>query len=194
MDNLHKEDTCNIPETDRDLAQSLQALAEDPDWSLVQSDKTSLWIPIKYAHLSNNHMPINQIICHLQNEFKLKWLRPRVIYHSRHSNLQEKLLGDLKQKLLWGIRNTNFGQWPCYCPKNYKVNGKCAYGSKQSTCRTAGIIYKITCTAPNCNCFYIGKSQRYVKTWIQEHIGEVTKLYSKSILLTSRHQMTATLP
>jgi hypothetical protein len=83
---------------------------------------------------------------------------------------------------------------PCNCPNKDKVNGKCGYGSEQSTCHTAGIIYKITCTAPNCNCFYIGKSQRYVKTQIQEHIGEVTKLYSKSILLTNHQQTTTTLP
>ncbi len=34
-----------------------------------------------------------------------------------------------------------------------------------------------------CKCFHIGKSQGYVKTRIQEHIGEVTKPYAKNILL-----------
>ncbi len=138
-------------------------------------------------------MPINQIIRRLRNEFKLKWLRLRVIY-SWHSNLQEKLLGNLKWKLLWGVCDANFGQQPCNCPNKYKVNGKCTYGSKKSTFHTAGVIHKITCTAPNCNCFYIRKSQRYIKTRIQEHTGEVTKLYSKSILLINRHQTTTTLP
>jgi hypothetical protein len=47
MGNLHKEDRCNIPETDHNLAQSLRALAKDPDWSLVQSGKTGQWIPIR---------------------------------------------------------------------------------------------------------------------------------------------------
>ncbi len=37
-----------------------------------------------------------------------------------------------------------------------------------------------------CNCFYIGKSQRCVKTHVQEHIGEVTKLYNENILLPNQ--------
>ena len=47
-------------------------------------------------------------------------------------------------------------------------------------------VYKISCKVKDCNCFYIGKSQRYVKTRVQEHIGEVTKLYNKIILLPNR--------
>ncbi len=45
-----------------------------------------------------------------------------------------------------------------------------------------------------CNFFYIGKSQRYVKTRIQEHIGEVTKLYAKNILATNHRSQTTTPP
>ncbi len=47
---LCKKDTRSIPDRDRVLAKHLHELAEDPDWSLVQSDKTSHWLPI---HLNN---------------------------------------------------------------------------------------------------------------------------------------------
>jgi hypothetical protein len=40
MGALHKEDTHTIPKINHDFAQSLRALAEDPNWTLVQSDKT----------------------------------------------------------------------------------------------------------------------------------------------------------
>ncbi len=40
---------------------------------------------------------------HLRNLYPLKWLRPRVVF-SRHANLQEKLIGDLRWKVLWGLQ------------------------------------------------------------------------------------------
>jgi hypothetical protein len=141
------------------------------------ADKRDSLLVVKYANLGSNHRPIIQIIKHLRNECKLKWLRPRVIY-SRHANLQEKLLGDLQQKVMCGVVDADFDQCPCNCPRNYKVNGECAYSGEQYSCRTAVIVYKISCNASNCNCFYIGKLQSYVKTLVQEHIGEVTKLYN----------------
>jgi hypothetical protein len=45
-----------IPESNRILATNLKALLEDPDWSLVQSDKTSQWIPIKINNYIDNMM------------------------------------------------------------------------------------------------------------------------------------------
>jgi hypothetical protein len=90
-----------------------------------------------------------------------------------------------------GITDKDLGQRPCNCRSAFKVNGNCAYGGDTS-CRTAGIVYKISCKGKNgnsaCNCFYIGKSQRYTKTRIQEHIGEVTKLYDK--LVSSHNRAT----
>jgi hypothetical protein len=47
MKKLRKKDSQEIPKRDRILATNLKALLEDPDWSLLQSDKTSQWIPIK---------------------------------------------------------------------------------------------------------------------------------------------------
>ncbi len=154
----------------KDDSQSKPFRLEKQDLAINKQD--SFFI-VKYVHLSMNHMPINQIICHLRNEFQLKWLRPRVTF-SQHSNLQEKLLGDLKQKLLCGITNANLGTRPCNCPNKYKVNKKCPYGGNKSSCCTAGTIFKIACKAQNCNCFYISKSLRYVKTRVQGHVGEVT--------------------
>ena len=46
---LHKEDKRSIPECDRALQDQLDALARDPTWSVVQSDKTGLWLPIRIA-------------------------------------------------------------------------------------------------------------------------------------------------
>ncbi len=121
----------------------------------------SLFI-VKYANLGRSNGPINQIIRSTRNEFKLKWLHPRVIY-SCHSNLQEKLLGNLKRIFLWGITDANLGCHPQNCPRNHTVNGLWAYGSNSYSCQTAGTVYKITCKDNGCNCFYIGKSQQYVK-------------------------------
>jgi hypothetical protein len=92
-------------------------------------------------------------------------------------------------KMMLNITDKDLGQRPCNCRSAFKVNGNCAYGGDTS-CRTAGIVYKILCKGENgnsaCNCFYIGKSQRYTKTRIQEHIGEVTKLYDKLVLSRNR--------
>ncbi len=68
------------------------------DKRLLAVNKRDSFFIVKYASLGKNHRPINQVIRRLRNEFKLKWLHLHVVY-SRHSNLQEKLLGDLKRKL-----------------------------------------------------------------------------------------------
>jgi hypothetical protein len=47
MHGLCKKDTHVIPKIDNKLATSLQKLSKDPDWTLVQSDKTRQWIPIR---------------------------------------------------------------------------------------------------------------------------------------------------
>ena len=113
---------------------------------------------------------------------------------SRHTNLQEKLLGDLPQKILCGVHVADFGPRPCNCPRKFKVNGECTYSGTQFTCWTAGCVYKISCYVPNCNCFYMGKSQRYVETRVQEDIGENTKLYNTRILLPNRTATRSTSP
>jgi hypothetical protein len=52
----------------------------------------SLFI-VKYASISRSHRPMIKRIKKLLNLYKLKWLRPRIVF-SRHANLQEKLLRD----------------------------------------------------------------------------------------------------
>jgi hypothetical protein len=125
----------------------------------IAINKHDLLFILKHANLGQSNRPINQIIHRMRNDFKLKWLCPRVVY-SRHSNLQEKLLGDLKRKLSWGITDANFGCRPCNCPRNHKVNRICAYSSNGYSCQTAGTVYKIKCKNNSCNCFYIQTSQQ----------------------------------
>jgi hypothetical protein len=43
---VRQKDTCSISPQDSILTKKLWALADDPDWSLVQSDKTGLWVPM----------------------------------------------------------------------------------------------------------------------------------------------------
>ncbi len=146
-------------------------------------DKGDSFLIVKYASLGHSQQPIIKVVKHLRNLYRLKWLRPRVVF-SHHANLQVKLLGDLPQKVLWGVADATFGPHPCNCPRQYKVNGECTYGGECFACQMAGSIYKeLSCNVPNCNCFYMGKSQQCIKTRVLEHIGEVTKLYKKSILL-----------
>ncbi len=154
-------------------------------------DKHDSLFVVKYASLGRQHWPMIKVIKHLQDLYKLKWLCPCLIF-SRHTNLQEKLLRDLGRKVLWGVVDADFSPCPCNCPQKYKVNGECAYGGEHFSCHTAGSVYKILCNANNCNCFYIGKSQRYIKMRIQEHIGEVTNLYIKHILLSNQTTTTTT--
>jgi hypothetical protein len=146
-------------------------------------DKRDTLFIVKYANLGKQQRPISMVIKSLRNAYQLKWLCPHVIY-SGHTNLQ---VGDLKRKLLWGVADADLGKRPCNCPNKFKVNGECTYGGDES-CQTSGTVYKISCKHENCNCFYIGKSQRYIKTHVQEHIGEVTKLYAKNILTTNCSQ------
>ncbi len=150
-------------------------------------DKRDTFFIVKYPNLGKERRPISPLR-NLRNAYHLKWLCPCVVY-SRHNNLQEKLLGDLRHKLLWNVVDADMGKRPCNCPTKFKVNGVCTYGGDNSCC-TSGTIYKISCLSNGCKCFYIGKSQRYVKTRIQEHIGEVTKLYAKNILITNHSQTT----
>jgi hypothetical protein len=112
---------------------------------------------------------------------------------SRHNNLQAKLLGlgDLRRKLLWNVVDADLGKRPCNCPTKFKVNGVCAYGG-DNLCCTSRTVHKISCLSATCNCIYIGKSQRYVKMHIQEHLGEVTKLCAKNILATNHCSQTTT--
>jgi hypothetical protein len=112
-----------------------------PSWLGKQScaiDPQDTFFIVKYASLGKSYPPIHQLIKHLRNLYNLKWLRPRVVY-SRHTNLQERLLGDLKRKLLMGIKDADYDTQPCNCPRQYLINGECAFGGNESF-RTTGAV------------------------------------------------------
>ncbi len=54
MKSLCKKDTRHFPECNHALTNCLRNLAKDPDWSVVQLDKTCQWIPIWIADYINN--------------------------------------------------------------------------------------------------------------------------------------------
>ncbi len=88
-------------------------------------NKCDTFFIMKYANLGKERQPISQTLKSLRNAYRLKWLCPRVVY-SRHKDLQEKLLGDLRRKLLWNVVDADMGKCPCNCPTKFKVNGVCA--------------------------------------------------------------------
>ena len=45
-------------------------------------------------------------------------------------------------------------------------------------CREAAVVYKVKCRC--CNSFYIGKTQRYLKARIWEHVRETWKVIEKN--------------
>jgi hypothetical protein len=107
-------------------------------------NKRDSFLIVKYASLGHSQWPIVKVVKHLRNLYHLKWLRPRMVF-SRHANLQEKLLWDLRRKVLWGVADADFGLRPCNYPRQYKVNKECAYGGERFTCRAARSVYKISC-------------------------------------------------
>ncbi len=156
---------------------TLSKVLNDEIWSgpartekrLRAINKRDLFFIVEYAKLGHNNRPLKQVIHQTRNEFQLKQLHPHVVY-SQDSNPKKKLLGNLKRKLLCGITEANLGCQACNCPNKHKVTGVWAYGGETSSCQTASTVYKISGKAKDCNCFYIGKSQRYIKKCIHEKI------------------------
>ncbi len=74
-------------------------------WALVQPGLRSSRAPSTNVTPSSlsNIQAWAKVVKHLRNLYCLKWLRPCVVF-SRHANLQEKLLGDLWPKVLWGLQ------------------------------------------------------------------------------------------
>jgi hypothetical protein len=71
-------------------------------------DPRDTFFIVKYASLGKSHPPIHQLIKHLRNSYNLKWLRPRMVYSRHTTNLQKRLLGDRKRKLLMGIKDADY--------------------------------------------------------------------------------------
>jgi hypothetical protein len=107
---------------------------------------------VKYVSLGRSHQPMIKVIKHLWNLYKLKWLHPCVVF-SHHTNLQEKLLRDLRWKVLWGVVDADFGWHPCNCPRKYKVNAStsCAAMPEVYTKFCVMLIIVIASTLVNLN-------------------------------------------
>ena len=97
------------------------------------------------------------------------------MYYYFFSNLCAKLNADTASKLMAVIYDLTWITRPCNCRLSFNVDGGCIYGKK---CRVAGVVYKATCKC--CNQVYIGKSQRYWKTRIQEHFRDVWKMLERT--------------
>jgi hypothetical protein len=109
--------------------QTLRAVLEDESQSgplrlekkSRQTDHRDTFSITKYENFGPTSRPINQVIKKLRNQYNLKWHCPCVVF-SRHTNLQEKLLGNLRQNFLIGVVDADFGKWPCNCLAKFKVN------------------------------------------------------------------------
>ena len=91
------------------------------------------------------------------------------------SNLGAKLNAETASKLMVGIDYLTWINRPCNFGPSFKVDGKCFYGKK---CRVSFVFYKATCKC--CNKIYIGKSQRYCKTRMQEIFRDFWKILERT--------------
>ena len=102
--------------------------------------------------------------------------------HKRHQNLKEMLLGDIATKVTSGIVEAGYAKKTkkklCNCRSLNKVNGRCLYNEN---CELRCVIYKITCKC--CEDFYIGKTQRELKSRCQEHYQDTGKFLAKKLKL-----------
>ena len=111
--------------------------------------------------------PLHILINELKKEYNLTWLRFRMSYH-RFPNVRELFNGDLTTKMMEDIIDTDVKDEDCNCNRVSKTqDGKCIYGGE---CRLQTIVYEAE--FPELEMSYIGKSQRHVKTRIQEHIRD----------------------
>ena len=115
--------------------------------------------------------PIHKILHDLRNKYNLKWLRPAMSYH-KFSNLREKFSADLTGKIMQGIEDKDWLNFPCNCySASKRSNGECLY---QGKCRNKTLIYEVKCKITGQA--YIGKTQRNLKVRIGEHITSAIKV------------------
>jgi len=115
--------------------------------------------------------PISARIRRLTKKYKLSWLRTEIAY-SKHTNFGEKLNGDLNNKVMKGIMDSELADRPCNCNiKSLLPNGKCMYGGN---CRKSMVVYELNCGVTGKS--YIGKTQDYLKKRTQQHATDVWKV------------------
>jgi hypothetical protein len=116
-----------------------------------------------------NQKPIHRKLKEIKDRYKtLKWIRPSMCYH-RYGNLRELFQADLTLKLMDGITSKDFENSPCNC----RNKSTCPYFGK---CRRKIVVYKATCLQTQA--VYIGNTQQPLKLRMQQHVGDVKRLYS----------------
>ena len=150
-----------------------EAEMKKTEWN--KDAKRTIFIIKKYE--GKWRTPIHVTLKKLREKYGLKWFRYRIL-SSRHSNLKEKLLGDLSRKVMRGVEDFEYvkkiRRGKCTCVRTHKPNGECMY---KEECETKAVIYKITCKC--CDSFYIGKTARSLKQRCQEHYQGLGKFYDK---------------
>ena len=123
------------------------------------------WFCIGFSNIWDE--PLHKKIKQLKEEYNLTWLRVSMSYH-RFPNVKELFNGDLLEKLMDGIADTEVEDLDCNCNKTSKTRDrKCIYDEK---CRLQTVVYEAY--FPKYNKSYIGKTQRHVKQRMQEHITD----------------------
>jgi hypothetical protein len=89
-------------------------------------------------------------------------------YH-RFANLRELFQADLNSKLMEGVSSKDFENSPCNC----RNKSMCPYFGK---CRRKIVVYKATCLQTQA--VYIGNTQQPLKLRMQQHVGDVKRLYT----------------
>ena len=92
-------------------------------------------------------------------------MRTEVAY-SKHTCFDEKLNGDLNNKVMKNIMYSELADRPCNCNvKSLLPNGKCMYGRK---CMTSMVVYELKWKVTGKS--YIGKTQDYLIKRTQQHV------------------------
>ena len=103
----------------------------------------------------------------------MKWIRAIMCFKC-HRNLKEMLLGDLNNKILENVVDNLSQDKKCNCRSDKPIDGECFLDGK---CQIANVIYKLHCGC--CGDYYVGKTQKYVKHGVQQHINSVVKMWKK---------------
>ena len=136
------------------------------------SDKRAVYCITRFE--GDWRTPMHVTLQQLKRKYGFGWLRPRMCYR-RHRNLREYLLADANAKLMRNIVDEDTKPQACNCQQRVRnSSGECIFGGQ---CRTAGVVYKITCKC--CGDYYIGKTQRYVRKRTHEHVTDTGKFWSK---------------
>ena len=147
-----------------------------------KKDKRNVYLMVRHSGVWRT--PLHRTANKLREKYNLKWLRVRMVY-KRHQNLKEMLLGDIATKVMRDIEEAGYlkktSKKLCHCRPSFKIDGRCPYDDQ---CETTGVIYKISCKC--CEAFYIGKTQRSLKSRCQEHYQGTGKFLNKKLQLQRR--------